>query len=133
MQQRDSNSIDPSTMQDVTPSFPMNWSALIRIRRWTPLEQTDLEVVQIRDVLFRLDYNCYAIVVEHDASYQSDSRRIISLLWAESEGAARRAMLMEIETDEIRQGERIPREMLLPGAHTTYGSIISGFKAGKHG
>lgn len=113
---------------------PAEWSRLTRIPCWTPLARIGCESHQLKDALFRIGPNCYVTAGEYDADLSpSPSRRVGSLLWAESDGAALRAVNMEIEADALCPGGKIPSEMLLPGRPRTYGEILSAFRTGRHG
>jgi hypothetical protein len=105
------------------------WRNLIRLRRWTSIHEIGYGSQQVRDFLFRIQRNCYVTAVDHDARFNpSHSRLITSLLWAESEGAALRAALMDIEADEPTSGVEIPTEMLFHQELTSYGSIKEALK-----
>lgn len=103
----------------------MIWSSLTKLPCWSSIHALNEKPIQVKDELFRLGRNCYFIAVSHDASLgASHVRRITMALWAESEGAALRATLMDIEADVVATGVAIPRQMLLPGAPITYGTIV---------
>src|SRR5438874_557492 len=104
----------------------MKWTRLIQIKRWTLLTQAGLEISNLKDTLYRVDANSYLIAVPYDEGLQThgDLRFVTSVLWAESEGAARRASLMEIENDQIDRSAVPPQEMLLPDAANRYGDIL---------
>src|SRR5262245_51440034 len=113
----------------------MNWSRLVEIPCWTPLDQTGLATLHIKDTLYQVEAHCYLIAVPHDERYQTvDDKQFVTLLiWAQSRGAALRAALMEIESDAIFAGVTPPPEMLLPNAPNTYGETITALKSGKYG
>jgi len=52
------------------------------------------------------------------------------LLWAGTEGAARRCFLRDVEADRDQSEIIPPRELLLPGGDPTYGGIIKAAEAG---
>lgn len=109
---------------------PMNWRKLIKIRCWTPLDLIGFDAAQVRDTLYRLEPRAFLIAVPHNKSLEAvgNTKFVTSAMWAESEGAALRAALMDIRSDEIVGGLNIPPEMLLPGSPKTYGDIIDVLK-----
>jgi hypothetical protein len=112
----------------------IDWSKLASVRAWTPLQDIRVRSVQVKDTLFRLGQSCYVAALKHNIDFgASNCRRITSLLWAESEGAALRALFMEIEADEAIPGLQIPQEMLLTGGPATYGGILAAVRTGRHG
>jgi len=113
----------------------MNWARTIEIPRWTPVRQLGIKVSKIRDILFRVESDCYLIAVQHNEKLEMfpDLHFVTSVLWAESEGAALRAALREIENDRIVVGATPPPEMLLVSDRMTYGQIIDVLKSRKHG
>ena len=62
-----------------------------------------------------------------------ETRFITLLLRAETEGAALRAALMELESDEAASCAKPPGELLLPCGALAYGDIRAALRSGKHG
>ncbi len=112
----------------------MNWPRFSKIACWTPVSQLEFEVQHVRDTLYAAHENCYLIAVPHNQRLQKigDTRFATCLLWAESQGAALRAGLKEIENDRVVAAATPPMEMLLRRDCTTYGPILEFLKL-KHG
>lgn len=64
------------------------------------------------------------VAVPHNGRFDRNDAGpfVTALLWAETDGAAKRAKLMEIEADDPGAASSAPRD-LLPGPATTYGDI----------
>ncbi len=104
----------------------MNWSKLLTVRCWTPIETLEIKSVLVAGNLFRVSDNCYLTAVGHNAQLKTSRSPLVTIaIWAESEGAARRACLGEIEADVARTGLSIPEQILLPGKPATYGEIVA--------
>ncbi len=109
----------------------MQWSQLINIPRWTQVSELGFGVYPVRDTLFQVRVNCYLIAVPHNQQLQTfaGANFVTGLLWAESEGAALRAALKEIEVDHRIVGVAPPRELLLAEHCLTYGEVINFLKS----
>jgi hypothetical protein len=112
----------------------MDWNDLKRLRCWTPLANVSPSAEALGDRLFRLGPGQYVLAVPYDKDFaRSEGAPFVTIvLWSETNGAARRASLMEIEADEWKDVSP-PPELLLPDGPTTYGDIARALKTGDHG
>mgnify|MGYP007034366735 CR=1 FL=1 len=95
------------------------------MQRWTALDALGDTVSCVSDVLFRLGRDEYLVCVPHDRDLRriEGKRFVTTVMWAETEGAARRAQLMDIESDE--RGDVLPPPaLLLSEGASSYGSIV---------
>lgn len=101
------------------------WAQLMKIKRWTPLDELNLSAVHLKDSLYRIEPCVYLQCVSHDRALRvsQGQRFVTALLWAQSDGAVQRAQLLRIEDDEPR--EAVPPSALLPGRDVRrYGPIL---------
>ena len=112
----------------------LNWNRLKELRCWTPLVQVSPSAERLGDGLFRLDPTQYVIAVPYNEQFERTDRApfVTILLWAETDGAAKRAKLMDIEADE-KSHVTPPAELLLPGQSVAYGDIVKELRRGQHG
>jgi hypothetical protein len=112
----------------------MDWSYLGQIVGFPRLDVFAPHTSLVARGLFRLGEDVYLYTVPHDHRLRnaSNGARFVSMvLWAETEGAARRALLGEVEAD-LRDGTRRPPGELLPaGAAGMYGDIRAALRAEK--
>jgi hypothetical protein len=82
------------------------------------------DAVRFGEDLFKIGAGKFLICVPYgrDLQQQRGERFVTALVWAGTDGAAKRAILMQIEADEIGD-ERPPSEMLPAGHPVTYGEI----------
>ncbi len=114
----------------------VSWDALKKISAWTPLTALEEPFEHLGGTLFRLSPTQYLICPPYDAEFV---RRpdvpgfVAAVLWAAYDGAARRAVLKEVEADNPESRPLAepapPGELLLPGAGVTYGSIVAALRA----
>jgi hypothetical protein len=108
----------------------MKWSELLKIPKWTPIDKSGLDLSEIEEDFYKISENQYCL----SASYSSMSLEetpggpfITAFLWACSEGAAKRAYLNEIESDD--QVNISPPSDILPSPDKkTYKEILKGLK-----
>jgi hypothetical protein len=113
----------------------LSWDTLTSLRRWTPLRQvTKTTPVKLGDDLFKIDTGKYLVCVPYkrDLTEGGGERFITSVLWARTDGAARRAALLQIEADQVIEGGP-PPDLLLPGRPVSYGDIIRELKKDQTG
>ncbi len=102
----------------------IDWARLLAVPRWSPLAALGVEAVGLGGTLYKISSGAYLTCVQHDAQLHPVRGHLLTAVWwAASDGAARRAQLMEIEADDLVVEP--PPDALLPqaGSHT-YGSII---------
>lgn len=115
------------------------WEGLKSIAAWTPLPALQHTTRHLSGTLFQLSVTQYLICPPSNERFERPPGIpgfIAALLWAQYEGAARRAILMDVEADkpELRPlPEPPPSELLLPGASDTYGSIVAELRTERHG
>jgi hypothetical protein len=110
------------------------WDELKRIPAWTPLTALRNSTRHLSGTLFQLAPNKYLICPPSNERFEKKAGVpgfIAALLWAQHEGAARRAVLMDVESDHSQPPsfhEPAPEELLPPGATDTYGSILAALR-----
>ena len=110
--------------------FNIDWEALKAIPCWTPLSSLEIEgVMPIADNLYCIGPEAY-IFAHNDILRETKKRGpyMTILLWADSDGAAKRAMLMDIESDKGSTGLLPPPEMLYAKNCITYGELKNHLK-----
>lgn len=112
----------------------VDWSTLRALRAWTSLSEVPASAIHLGGVLYRIAPGAYVTCVPYNQELEPvDGAPLVTmLLWAESDGAAKRSQLMEIEADQ-RRDEHPPAEMLLRGQPVTYGEIVRELKSGNYG
>lgn len=103
---------------------------------WAPLRQAYPAAILIRDHLFKIGQDAYVIVSERDFELRPNHPEapfIIAVLWAESEGAAVRAALRDLNADAAVP-ESLPPHLLLPdGTAKTYSELRKLGRKGTYG
>jgi hypothetical protein len=112
----------------------VNWNGLKELRCWTPLAEVSQSAERLGDLLFCIGPAQYVIAVPHNEQFDRTEKApfVTILLWAETDGAARRAKLMDVEADE-KGHVAPPAELLLPGQSVAYGDIVKELRRGQHG
>jgi hypothetical protein len=105
------------------------WKELKALRCWTPLRQVSQSAIPVRDVLYKICDGQYLLAVSHNERFERDEKGpfVTGLLWAETDGAAKRATLMEIEADDSRDASSPPEDLVPEGARS-YGEIVKALK-----
>ena len=116
-----------------------SWDQLKNIAAWTPVTALQRSTRHLGGTLFQLSATQYLICPPSNERFERPPGIpgfIAALLWTQYEGAARRAILMEVEADkpELRPVPGPPPpELLLLGTEDTYGSIIAELRSERHG
>jgi hypothetical protein len=116
-----------------------SWADLKNIPAWTPLTSLEHSTRHLGGILFGLSTTQYLICPPSNERFEQQAGIpgfVAALLWAEYEGAARRAILMDLEADKPESRplpELPPVELLLAGAGDTYGRIVDELRTGRHG
>lgn len=104
----------------------INWATALATKPWTSLRQENPNAVLIKSALFRVGKEAYALVSERDSELRANQPGapfVIALLWAESEGAAVRAALRDVNED-VCVSDKAPPSLLLPdGSAKTYSEL----------
>lgn len=110
------------------------WPQLLRLRQWTPLSRTGLGARHLEDILFKLDESAFLLCAPYDAQLRplANDVAVTAVVWAESEGAARRAVLQQLEADEPSDSQP-PAEILLRPGLERYGQIREAGRTGSFG
>jgi len=107
----------------------IEWERFKKIPAWTPLTSLRLgKSVRINQDIYKVATNAYFFIVSEVVGRSSPTNGpfVTILVWAQSDGAVRRAMSREIEadTDQPARAVRIPSEMKPEEQCNTYGDII---------
>jgi hypothetical protein len=107
----------------------MSWKYLKALRCWTPLSEMTDSATPLGNGLYGIGQGQYLIAVPHNERMERDEKGpfVTGLLWAETDGAAKRAKQMEVEADDSRHTSSPPAD-LLPGNARSYGEIIAALK-----
>lgn len=111
----------------MAPVEVMNWSVLKTGRMWQSLREIAPSAKEVGAGLYRLAKNTYAIASLHDENLidgRPGAPFVTSLLWAETEGAARRCVHLELERDESSTAAEAPHE-LLQNTSGDYESLVA--------
>lgn len=121
-------------MAAMNAGVELDWADLKSLPRWTRLSQVTTGAVSVGDDLFRVGPGKYLICAPYsrDLEEQGGNRFVTALVWAGTDGAARRAVLMQIEADQSN-GAPPPPELLPPGQPVTYGEIVRKLRKGHLG
>ena len=105
----------------------MDWSELKSYASWQPIRALRCAIREVGDGIFELEDSAFVFTVPHEKNLTPSSRGpLITLaVWAESVGAARRALTGKIEMDEVVASNVPPVEMLLRPGHSTYSSLLA--------
>lgn len=108
-----------------------SWSEILALRAWTPLEQVSEAPIELGRRLFKIGVGMYVVALPHfsDMTPTPGHLWVTMAVWAESDGAARRAELMEVEADEL--GDLDPPAELLVGGSREYGALVGGARASR--
>jgi hypothetical protein len=78
----------------------MNWKELKGIRPWAPLGQVAYAYKRLDERLVQLREDAYLTTVSADRQGEKEGASYVTIvMWAKSEGAARRSLLHEVEAD----------------------------------
>ena len=110
----------------VTPT----WDDLVGLNSWTLLSKSGIAAQPLGGSLFKIDDGKYIVCVPYDARMAplADDYSITIVVWAETDGAARRAVLQDLEAD-VRESTLPPHAMTLNGC-VRYGDLAAAAKAG---
>jgi hypothetical protein len=106
-----------------------DWKTLLSLPKWCPLHETGLHVREVSDPLFVVGRGVYLTLNEFNFETNTNMGGpfITSVLWASSEGAAQRAINLNIEADEQTLCSVPPIELLPAPEAVNYGSILHHF------
>jgi hypothetical protein len=107
-------------------SSAADWTHWMEFKAWTPLRDAKLQANLIAEGLYRIGPHAYAVVVEYNESLEPKDPRapfIALLMWAPSDGAAKRAALGVAELDDGVVGNP-PPEIALGEANATYERML---------
>lgn len=109
----------------------MDWRELKAFASWQPVRDLPGIVREVEDGLFQLEDTAFVFAVPYEMDLASSTRGPLVTLavWAESIGAARRALNGKVDADEMIPGSRPPDEMLLSPGHSTYAMILTDARA----
>lgn len=104
----------------------MTWSELKQFASWTPLRQFPTPLHFLSDGLVMISDSSFFYVVPYNRQFikTPEAPYITLLIWAQSPGAALRAMDSQIEQDDGSTNCQPPPELLLSPDSVTYGSIL---------
>lgn len=110
------------------------WSQLLRLPQWTLLSRTGLSPDHLEDVLFKVSESAFLLCAPYDEQLRPlvGDLAVTAVVWAESEGAARRAVLQQLEADQPTDAQP-PAEMLLKPGMKRYGEIREAGRTGSFG
>lgn len=97
----------------------------MRVPCWVPLRHVVSCAEPVGRNLFRIAPCQYLVALPSNERFEvtPDAPLVTALLWAPTDGAARRVLLFEVEADELADAEPPPE--LLPAGHSrTYGRIL---------
>ena len=106
------------------------WEALKAIPLWAPLSSLGIKGLSpIAEDLYRISPQIY-LFAHHEILTEAKvpGPYVTILLWAESDGAAKRAMLQDLEADKDRSNLAPPAEMLYQTGCVTYRQLIAHLK-----
>ena len=104
----------------------VNWSQYIAFPKWCSLQRAGFQVKEIGDPLYHVKDTLYVTLNEHNFSESTDQDGpfITSILWAVTEGAARRAINSEVEADSPEISIFPPYELLPNIDSASYRAIL---------
>lgn len=116
-------------------SIAFEWDALKGLAAWTPLNAVHQSAEHLGGTLFRISPTQFLICPPYNERFERSPGTVgfvAAVLWAPYEGAARRALLLDVEADRPEHRplaeEPPPPGLLPPGAAGTYGGILSGLR-----
>jgi hypothetical protein len=101
------------------------WDDLVQIQLWTPLSAIQVPAVELSERLRKIAAHQFILVVESDLRGTANGPFITMAVWAESDGAALRAIELSKESDQPCESDGPPERLLPPGATASYGSIVA--------
>ena len=106
------------------------WTDILNIPAWTPLSATGISTERLSENLRKVCDQTYLLVVDTDQQGHSvDGPYVTSAVWAETDGAALRAVDGDLEADTQIENKIIPVSVLVPsGATPTYSSILAALR-----
>jgi hypothetical protein len=107
-----------------------SWQDLLDLRTWTPLRQTGIETTRLSENVRRVSRGKYLVVVESDLSGDVAGGPYVTMVaWAETDGAALRAVDAALERDAEPDHDQMPPPELLPEPTASgYATILSALK-----
>jgi hypothetical protein len=91
---------------------------------WEPVSELDYDLDPVSAGLYRFKPNWYLGAVPFDRNMEGDSEHITQVVWAQSDGAARRIWDMSIESDEVLEAQ-FPSELSLGLSLPTYANLLT--------
>lgn len=109
----------------------MSWPDLKRFVNFVPKRQFPELLEPLSEDLFMFSEQVFYFVVPHDrrCAVTADAPFLTCVIWAQSAGAARRAMNSAIEDDREMNGSWPPQELLPKDGVLTYGDILRAVKS----
>ena len=116
-----------ATITERTDMSRNSWKLLCRLKSGTPIHVLNQDVTILDDDIYKISESqyCFADIPYHSSN---DTPRIVSIFWACSEKAFRRAYFKEVEGDDLVICNP-PNELLPPESGPTYRQILEGLKA----
>ena len=113
----------------------MDWERLKKTPCWTSIHDMPFKWSSVDEDLYKIADTCFLIAMPHDRDCTPSSRppHVTTVMWADSDGAARRALRGRIEADNERLGLTPPAALLLAPGVLTYGDIVAVFASRRHG
>jgi hypothetical protein len=113
----------------------MKWPEILQLSGFQSIAALAPDATSIAPSIVLLTSDTYAFIVPYNERLERDAPGApfaTMAVWAESPGAARRALHNEIEADAPTLGKSPPAELLPRGSHGAYGEIVAAAKrAGK--
>lgn len=91
---------------------------------WKPVDELDFDLHRISEGLYRFKPNWYLSAVPYDKYLESDSEHITQMIWAQTDGAAKRIWDMCIESDEVSEA-RCPSLFSLGLSLPNYSNLLT--------
>src|SRR5262245_22248225 len=94
----------------------MDWAVLFGVEGWSSLRSVPVESVHVGGVLYRCGHQAFLLAVPYRQDFVADPTAgpfVTAVVWAASEGAARRVFLMQTEMDDGASGT-VPSQFLPP-------------------
>lgn len=106
-----------------------DWDRLLQLPGWTPLREVPNPVL-IAPTLYRLSEGAYVLAQDYNRALEDDPGApfVTELLWASSDGAARRAAMDDIDADDGASSVP-PPSLWHKGNAPSYASVLR--EAGK--